>query len=727
MIQNRARVPAAILLTVALAVAAGHAQQPTPPQPAGTVSAGVTAVLVDVVVRDKRGESVRDLTQADFEVLEDGVPQSIGAFTRIFDGAAAAVAMPTPQAAADRATVAVGSAPPVNPGPAVTALVFHQLGPEGRRLAVQAAQRFIGTREETPSYIGIFGLDLALMPLVPFTRNGLAVRRGLARIAASGTASFNSAEQQEQKANADRQAATATATAMAAQAVGGPAGGSAAGGASVEAQLAQMQSRMIDDFIGLARTQQGYAATDGLFAIINRLGRLPGRKALILFSEGIAIPAAVHRLFLGVIDAANRANVTIYAMDAAGLRAESEQAKVRDRVNQTATRGIETAYSAEARGRPLTGALEGNEDALRQDPRTSLGSLARDTGGSFFDSTNSLREGFARIEDDLRNYYLLGYTPTNAAFDGRFRRIEVKVKRASVTVAARRGYFAVRNPGGMPINAWEARALGALEQKPVPNAFPVRAGALLFPERGRPGLVPIVVDFKTAPITFQPLADGKSYSSDFTVLVRFLDQQSQVTRQVSQHYEINGPVGDIERAKLGVVVFYRESELPPGVYSMEAIVYDALSGKSSVRFSTIEVPKEAEGALRISSVVLVKRAEKLPEKDRRTDSPLLVNDLILHPSLGDPVSKAAKEVAFYFAIYPGPDGPAPESSIELLQQGTLVARLPMPSPAADASGRIQHVGRLPLGQLAPGPYELRAVVKQGSEEVSRSVMLRITE
>ena len=97
------------------------------------------------------------------------------------------------------------------------------------------------------------------------------------------------------------------------------------------------------------------------------------------------------------------------------------------------------------------------------------------------------------------------------------------MKRPGVTVAARKGYFAVRDPGGVPINPWEAPALGELERKPVPNAFPVRAGALLFPERDRPGLVPVVVDLKTAPLTFQPAADGKTYTSDFTILVRFLD------------------------------------------------------------------------------------------------------------------------------------------------------------------------------------------------------------
>jgi hypothetical protein len=375
----------------------------------------------------------------------------------------------------------------------------------------------------------------------------------------------------------------------------------------------------------------------------------------------------------------------------------------------------------------LSKSLEKNEDVLRQDPHNGLGGLAQDTGGLLFENTNNLRQGFDRVESDLRNYYLLGYTPTNETYDGRFRNIEVKVNRPGITVSARKGYFAVRDAGGSPINSWEAPAMGALEQKPVPNAFPVRAGALLFPERDRPGLVPVVVNLSTAPITFQPAADGKTYTSDFAVLVRFLDTQNQVVRKVSQHYEIKGPVADLGRAKQGEVIFYREPELAAGVYTMETVVYDALADKSTVRLGTVEVPPTAAGKLRMSSLVLVKRGEKVPEKDRRVENPLLVKDMVLYPNLGEPVSKAGKEVGFYFAAYPAQGGPPPESSIELLQDGKLIAQLPMPLPPADASGRIQQTGRLPLGQLAPGTYDLRAVVKQGNEQVFRSTMLRVTE
>jgi VWFA-related protein len=716
-------------LLLLLAGVAGHAQQPAPQRAERTLNEGVTAVLVDVVVRDKRGQPVRDLKSADFEVFEDGISQPIGSFTPVFRGGTnAAPGSSAPPVAAGSGTRGVAAeSTPVNFGPSVTALVFDRLSPEARKLAVQAARGYLGTKEEAPDYLGIFGIDMALTPYAPFTRNAYVLRQALETVAGRASASFNSPEQRQQKASADQQAAAAEQAVAGAAAAGGPGASAAIGTTPGDALLAQMQSKMIEDFDVMERDQQGYATTNGLFAIISTLQRLPGRKSLVLFSEGIAIPPAVQRLFLGVIDAANRANVSIYTMDAAGLRGESKQAEMRDLVNAAGSRGINTAYSNAGGDDPLTKAMEKNEAVLRQDPHTGLGQLAQDTGGLLFDNTNNLRQGFDRIEDDLHNYYLLGYTPANENMDGRFRRIEVKVKRGGVNVAARKGYFAVRGAAGMSIAPWEAPALAAIDRRPVPNAFPVRANALLFPERGRPGLVPVVVDLQTAPLTFQTSVDGKTYSSDFAVIVRFLDPQNQVVRKVSQHYDVTGPVTALERAKQGEVIFYREPELPPGVYTMETVVYDAPSGKSSVRLSTVEVPKHASEALRMSSLLLVKRAEKLPEKDRRADNPLIVNDLLLYPNLGEAIARSTKEVGFYFAAYPR-QGAAPlDGSLELVQDEKVIAHIPMVLGPANAAGRVQQLGRLPIDQLPSGTYELRAVVRQGETQVSGSTMLRIID
>ena len=685
----------------------------------------MTAVLVDVVVRDKRGQPVRDLTEADFELSEDGVAQKIGSFTPIQEPPAApktaTAAAPAPAAAAPP-----GPANQAEAGPAVTAIVFHGLDLENRKRAVQAAQSYVGDKEEMQNYVGIFGIDLSLRPLVPFTRNGLAVRQALNRMATSSNPTLNSPEMQQQREAASAAATSATNAANSATAGAGAGNSGAVGTAAGDARLAEMSASIVSGFQEIERNQSGYIAVDGLVAIVRTLGRLPGRKSVILLSEGLTITTQSERLFYGVIDAANRANVSIYTIDAAGLRAVSEQRNVRNMVVGAGSAG-DGSYSADGVGGAYTRVLEGNENALRSDPATLLTQLALQTGGQAFNNSNNVKMAFERVDSDLRNYYMLGYTPINSTFDGKFRTIQVKVKRSGLTIASRKGYFAVRNPGSSPLTDWEAPALGALEQKPVPNAFPVRAGALLFPERGRPGLVPVVVAVKTAPLTFQPDKDGKNYTSDFSVLVRFLDRDNQVVRKVSEHYEIRGELAQIERAKQGEVVFYRESELPAGIYSMETVVHDAPSGKSSVRFATVEVPRYVENTLRMSSLVVVLRGETVPEKDRRADNPMQVNGVALSPNLGDAISKASKELPFYFAIYPAKQGSGPDVTIELLQNGKVVTRLPMPVPPADASGRVQQLGRLPLDQLAAGTYELRAIVKQGDQQVTRSSLLRIID
>jgi VWFA-related protein len=716
----------ALAVGVAGLTAAVSGQQPQRAQ--GTIQAGVRAVLVDVVVHDRKGQPVRDLAQKDFQVTEDGVAQTIASFTPIMEGGTAA---PTSASAAADANALgsrsmVGSAAPVVEGPTVTALVFDRLDPESRKLAVQASQKYIGSKSEMSGYVGIFGVDLALLPYAPFTRDVAVLKAGLDKMGERSTSTSNTKDAREQAATLEQAAQSAAAGAAAQEASAG-AGGSSVGTGMGDALLAQMQANMIRDFDTLERDQQGYATTDGLFAIVEQMRKLPGRKSLVLFSEGFSLPTAVVRLFDGVKDAANRANVSIYTMDAAGLRVDSEQALIRDQVNGRGAGGGGVLGGGKIGGGALTQTLENNEDVLRQDPRNGLLGLARDTGGAAFDNTNALRQGFDRVESDLHNYYMLGYTPTNDKFDGKFRTIDVKVNRPGVTVSSRRGYYGVRDTGGVPVNTWEAPALGLLEATPVPNAFPVRAGAFLFPEAARPGLTPVVVNFTMAPMTFQDSGDGKLLATDFAVIVRFLDGQNNVVRKVSQHYEVRSPAGQLERAKLGNVVFYREPTLEPGVYTMETIVYDNPSGQASVRFATVEVPKADVHALRMSSLILTDRAEKVPEQDRRKDNPLLVNDLLVYPNLGQAVSKKAKELGFFFTVYPAQGGAAPQAVLQLLTNGKAIGQFPLTLAKADAAGHIQQADRLPIDQLAPGTYELQVVVKQGTASVGRTTTFRLVE
>ena len=296
-----------------------------------------------------------------------------------------------------------------------------------------------------------------------------------------------------------------------------------------------------------------------------------------------------------------------------------------------------------------------------------------------------------------------------------------------MTVSARKGYFAVRDTGGAPVNPWEAPALAALDRRPVPNAFPMRAGALQFPSLGHPGMVPVVVDLKTAPMSFPTAEDQKSFKSDFAVVVRFLGPKNEVVKKIGQHYEMAGESWTSSSiAKNSDVLFYREPELPPGVYTMETIAYDNPTGKASVRYATVEVPKIEKDKLRMSSLVIVKKGEKVPEGEPRT-GPLFVKDVLIYPNLGDDVSKAAKELGFFFTVYPVAGVPAPQALLELIQNGKPLAQVPLPLEAADAAGQIQQVGRLPIAEIPAGTYELRVIVKQGTEQVFRSAMVHVAD
>ena len=89
--------------------------------------------------------------------------------------------------------------------------------------------------------------------------------------------------------------------------------------------------------------------------------------------------------------------------------------------------------------------------------------------------TNDLRGALRRIDEDTRFHYLLTYAPKNHDFDGRFRAIDVKVKRPGAQVFARNGYRALRNAPTVPVLGYEAPALAALDAARLANRFPSRA------------------------------------------------------------------------------------------------------------------------------------------------------------------------------------------------------------------------------------------------------------
>lgn len=459
--------------------------------------------------------------------------------------------------------------------------------------------------------------------------------------------------------------------------------------------------------------QQGHATITALRAVARSLSGLSGRKAIVLLSEGIPLPENIRDHFYAAIDEANRANVTVYTLDAAGLR-------VRSMFEQT-RRYIGPGASGEGASVPRI------ESTMLLDSWTGLTVLARETGGFLVDNTNDLRPGVRRLAEEMHSYYLLAYTSSNPRLDGRYRRIHVKVRRPGVDVRARRGYHAVPPIRRIvPVLPYEAAAFATLDAPKLPNTFPVRLAALSFPESNRPGLTPVFVEVETQHLTFEREPDSDLYTTDVTILARFRDARDEIVRKVSQQYTLRGPVAQLERARQGAILFFKPADLPPGVYTLEAVVFDALGNRASARVATVDIPKLDHLPLRVSSMMIVRRAEKVPEKERDPQNPLYYGELLLYPNLGEPLRKGAdKELAFFVTVYPGRRDDRLDATVELLHNGRSLGAVPTALPSPDASGRIQYVGRLPLEPLVPGVYQLRFAVASGSHRVSRSAAARV--
>src|SRR5919201_449826 len=125
-------------------------------------------------------------------------------------------------------------------------------------------------------------------------------------------------------------------------------------------------------------------------------------------------------------------------------------------------------------------------------------------------------------------------------------------------------------------------------------------------EASRPGLVPILAEVSAAAFSFGTEKEKKTYSTDFSILALVKDESKQVVEKLSQHYQLSGPAEKLEAAKRGEVLFYREVELPPGRYTIEAVAYDAPTSKASVHTASVEVPPADGTKLRLSSIVLLK-------------------------------------------------------------------------------------------------------------------------
>jgi VWFA-related protein len=706
-----------------------RAQAPAAEREVPVFGAQTAAVVVDVVVRDKKGKLVRDLAASDFTIFEDGAPQTIDSL-RVVDNAPAAEAPETAPSPAAAGTTGAGAPAPTASAPApkatapsVIAFVFDRLSPEARKTAEKAAMSYADRGYVEGDLVAVFTIDLALRTLQPFTNDVHMVKAALSRAALQGNTAFASDRDEAR----DRSAAVARADATLAG-LSGP--GDAAAASLIAAQQAfdAVQVNMLRTFDALERDQQGFATTNGLLAVVNGLRSIPGRKTVVFFSEGVAITSNVSAQFRSVISSANRAGVSVYAIDAGGLRTHAGTEEARKELEQSSQRRAAEEGRGDRAGDAMTRGLERNEDYLRLNPESGLGQLADETGGFLIRDTNDPTPGFRRIQEDMRFHYLVSYTPTNPVFDGRYRTIGVKVARPGTTVQTRKGYFAVRPEYAVPVRAYEAPALALLDRNPRPEAFAMKIGALSFPESDRQGLVPVLVEIPGNTMAWAPERTGGGSHAQFAVVVRIKDERGREADRLSQEYALQAAADKVQPARAGAVLFYREADLPPGRYTADAVAYDAIAQTASTRTTTFEVPPAGAKGVRVSSLMVVSRVEKLSKEEQTGKSPLQFGEVMVYPNLGTPIRKSVAPVlGFFFSVYGLSAAPGQRATLEIQQGGKVVARTTTDLGPPNAQGRSQNAGALPLGTIAPGAYSLRVSVPDGAGVQTREAAFTVAE
>ena len=678
-------------------------------------------VPLDVVVRDKKGKAIKDLSQADFEVYEDGVKQDISSFRFVSSTAAENVAEAKRENnPATPTEPSVPKSPGVRTEPAgvsAVALVFDRLSPESRLRARDAALSYLGESVKKSELVGVFITDLSVVVLQPFTHDLQQVKTGIEKAGTRAT-SVNSSNNE-----AARQVRTTVSNDLLSQQTGAQPAGAMPGAAGdmTDVAVAKIMLNNLDFYEAMQRDQQGNATAHGLLHIAAALRALPGRKAVIFFSEGLVLPPNVMEAFNSVISEANRSNVSFYSVDVAGLRVQSKTEETRKEMSsRNELRMAQLGSSTDPNG-PMTKDLERNEDLLRLNPDSGLGMLANQTGGFLITDSNDLAGRLQKVDEDLHSYYLLSYSSSNQKYDGHFRKIEIKLKRSGLAVQSRRGYYAIKGNFGSPVLSYEAPALSVLDGGKKPDTFPFFAGGFSFPDNQETGLTPVMVDVPISAFTVRVDASKKTYDTDFSIVALLKDPSGQVVAKLSDQYRLNGPADKAEDVKKERILFYREVDLPAGRYTIETIAYDAPSGRASVRTGTIDVPASEANKIRLSDVVILKRGEPVTNPEENKNNPFRVANMIVSPNLGEPIQRSLKQVPFFFTVYlPSATAPKPKVTIELISQGRSLIQLPGELPAVDASGRSQFIAGLPVANIPAGSYELKITVTGDSISLSRS-------
>lgn len=383
---------ALVFASAALATPGAQPAREVPDRPVFRL--GVSLVQLDAVVTDRKGRHVTDLGPDEFEVYQDGHRQPVTAavYIEVDDRF-----VPTPYAVDDGATTSGEVLRPRDARRTIAIVVDDlRMGFVSVAHARDALRKFIRSSLRSDDLAGMLTTSGQPGTSVPFSysRPELTMAIGRLRYSTFG---------------------------LRAASILDPLDGFAA-----------------DSMTGYREESFAVGALARIQAMIGLLREHPGRKAVVLVSEGFSIfgpgsdNAGIEHAMRQLVDRANRAGVVIYAIDPRGL----------------VVTGLTAADSTSGMSAHRVSMIASQRAAALRETQNGLRYIAGETGGFAVVDDNDLTAGLRRVLEDQQGYYLIGYQPEPGTFDtdtsGRFRKVKLRVTRKGVKVRTRAGFYGVR-------------------------------------------------------------------------------------------------------------------------------------------------------------------------------------------------------------------------------------------------------------------------------------------
>jgi VWFA-related protein len=681
----------ALLGLVVLLVIATSAQEPArpaqspPPAPAPEAQAGQPApatdaagqpvfrtginfVRVDVIATDKQGMPVTDLSLNDFEVFEDGKPQAVETFRLIkVDAVAPEYTTRAIRTREDEETAAADENARI--------FVFFLDDYNVRQSTAMAVRKPVS--EFIRNQLAPNDLVAVMYPLTPLdgvvlTRNHEGVIRAVER--------FEGRKFRYEPRN----------------------------------ELEMKYSDQPTEIVERIRRQVSLSALKGLSV---KLGALrEGRKAIVLLSEGYTamLPPQMRDAIAGVPGFGNPARGNPLAgennlnEDRARSMAEIDLQSELQLVFDAANRSNTAIYAVDPRGLS-TGEFDiadniGNkqsQESLRS-TISSLQTLAENTDGRAIVNRNDLAKGMEQIVRDSSAYYLLGYNSTQAAQDGKFHPIRVRIKRPGVQVRARKGYWALSAADASRVTAAPKAGPPPAVAKAISSI--ASAGANRRFVRTWLGTAPGDEGLTKVTFVWEPVAAAPGVKREE------LRHVSLVAVSSSGEEFFSGPVGE---GGAGAAVSFN---VKPGKVRLKV----AVEGDSPVALDNedreVTIPDLTASDLRMATPrVFVARNGREYQVLKADTAPVPV-------ALRE--FRRTDRLLVRFDTFGKPTGPLVLTARLLNRQGQKMSDLPVAGPAADSN---THQVDLPLSSLAAGEYLLEVSASaEGQTAATELVAFRVT-